>query len=54
MYVYQTYVDGLKGTDLWDDTAKDIAKQKAVDYVNKNLSVEVTKFLEKNGTVIED
>lgn len=54
MYVYQTYVDGLKGTDLWDDTAKDIAKQKAVDYVNKNLSAEVTKFLEQNGTVIED
>ena len=54
IYVYQTYVEGLKGTDLWNDTAKDIAKQKAVDYVNKNLSAEVTKFLEKNGTVIEE
>ena len=44
MYVYQTYVDSLKGTDLWDDAAKETARQKAVEYVNKNLSVEAIKF----------
>ena len=54
MYVYQTYVDSLKGTDLWNDAAKETARQKAVQYINKNLSAEAIKFLEQNGTVIED
>lgn len=53
-YVFQTYVEGLKGTDLWDEAAKQAARQKAIEYVNKNLSAEAVKFLEQNGTVIED
>jgi accessory colonization factor AcfC len=53
-YVYQTYVDNLKGTDLWDDIAKETAKQKAVEYINKNLSIETVKFLEQNGTVLKE
>lgn len=54
MYVYQTYVDSLKGTDLWDEVAKETARQKAVEYVNKNLSAEAIKFLEQNETIVED
>ena len=53
-YVFQTYVEGLKGTDLWDDTAKQTAQQKAFEYIQKNLSSEVVKFLEQNGTVLEE
>lgn len=53
-YVYQTYVESLKGTDLWDDAAKQAAQQKAFEYVQKNLSSEVIKFLEQNGTVLEE
>ena len=53
-YVFQTYVEGLKGTDLWDDTAKQAAQQKAFEYIQKNLSSEVVKFLEQNGTILEE
>ena len=53
-YVFQTYVEGLKGTDLWDDAAKQAAQQKAFEYIQKNLSSEVVKFLEQNGTVLEE
>lgn len=54
IYVYQTYVEGLKGTDLWDENAKQAAQQKAFDYISKNLSSEIIKFLQQNGTVIEE
>ena len=54
MYVYQTYVDNLKGTDLWDNAAKETAKQKAFEYINKNLSTEVVNFLEQNGTTLKE
>lgn len=54
IYVYQTYVEGLKGTDLWDENAKQAAQQKAFDYISKNLSSEIVKFLQQNGTVIEE
>ena len=54
MYVYQTYVDSLKGTDLWDDAAKETARQKAFEYINKNLSTEVVNFLEQNGATIKE
>lgn len=53
-YVFQTYVEGLKGTDLWDDAAKQTAREKAFEYINKNLSAEVVKFLKQNGTVLEE
>lgn len=53
-YVFQTYVEELKGTDLWDDAAKQAAQQKAFEYIQKNLSSEVVKFLEQNGTVLEE
>lgn len=54
MYVYQTYVDSLKGTDLWDDVAKETARQKAFEYINKNLSTEVVNFLEQNGATLKE
>lgn len=54
MYVYQTYVDSLKGTDLWNDAAKETARQKAFEYINKNLSTEVVNFLEQNGATLKE
>lgn len=48
-YVYQTYVENLKGTDLWDDKAMLNAKEQAVNYIKQNLPKSVIEFLEKNG-----
>lgn len=48
-YVYQIYVENLKGTDLWDDKAMLSAKEQAVNYIKQNLPKEVMTFLEKNG-----
>lgn len=48
-YVYQIYVENLKGTDLWDDKAMLNAKEQAVNYIKQNLPKEVVVFLEKNG-----
>jgi uncharacterized membrane protein YgaE (UPF0421/DUF939 family) len=53
-YVFQTYVEGLKGTDLWDDAAKQTAREKAFEYINKNLSKEVINFLEQNEKTLEE
>ena len=53
-YVFQTYVEGLKGTDLWDDAAKQIAREKAFEYINKNLSKEMINFLEQNEKTLEE
>ena len=53
-YVYQTYVEGLKGTSLWDEEAMKNASQQAVNYVQKNLSKDVVEFLEANGKTLED
>lgn len=48
-YVYQTYVESLKGTDKWDDAAKKEAQDKAINYIINNTSVEMKKYLQKNG-----
>lgn len=53
-YVYQTYVEGLKGTSLWNEEAMKNANQQAVSYIQKNLSKDVIKFLEENGKTLED
>lgn len=51
-YVYQTYVENLKGTNLWDQKAMLNAKEQAVNYIKKNLSQEIINFLEKHGKVV--
>lgn len=52
-YVYQTYVENLKGTSLWNQEAMQNASQKAAEYIQKNLSKEVISFLEQNGKTLE-
>lgn len=53
-YVYQTYVEGLKGTSLWNEEAMKNASKQAADYIQKNLSIQVVDFLQKNGKTLED
>lgn len=52
-YVYQTYVENLKGTNLWNQEAMHNASQKAAEYIQKNLSKEMVNFLEQNGKTLE-
>lgn len=53
-YVYQTYVEGLKGTSLWNEEAMKNASQQAATYIQKNLPKNVVEFLEANGKTLED
>ena len=46
-YTYQTYVENLKGTSLWDKTAMETANQKAIDYIKNNA--DMVKYLQDNG-----
>ena len=48
-YVYQTYVEGLKGTTLWDADAMKEASSRAMEYINANLTEEAKAFISKNG-----
>lgn len=48
-FVYQTYVEGLKGTSLWDKNAMKEASSRAMEYVNANLTEEAKAFISKNG-----
>ena len=48
-FVYQTYVEGLKGTSLWDENAMKEASNRAMEYVKANLTEDVKAFISKNG-----
>ena len=48
-YAYQTYVESIKGTDRWDEAAQKIAQDKALNYIINNTSLEMKKYLQKNG-----
>lgn len=48
-YVYQTYVEELKGTTLWDADAMKEASNRAMEYINANLTEEAKAFISKNG-----
>ena len=48
-YVYQTYVEKLKGTTLWDADAMKEASSRAMEYINANLTEEAKVFISKNG-----
>lgn len=48
-YTYQTYVENLKGTSLWNKEAMETANQKAVEYIKNNLSADMVKYLQDNG-----
>ena len=49
-YVYQTYVEELKGTTLWDADAMKEASNRAMEYINANLTEEAKAFISTNGT----
>lgn len=53
-YVYQTYVENLKGTSAWNEEAMKIANQKAVDYITKNLPANVKEYFNRQGTNLQD
>lgn len=48
-YIYQTYVEKLKGTTLWDADAMKEASNRAMEYINANLTEEAKAFISKNG-----
>ena len=48
-FVYQTYVEGLKGTSLWNENAMKEASNRAMEYVKANLTEDVKAFISKNG-----
>ena len=48
-FVYQTYVEELKGTSLWDENAMKEASSRAMEYINANLTEEAKAFISKNG-----
>lgn len=48
-YVYQTYVEELKGTTLWDADAMKEASSRAMEYIKANLTEEAKAFISKNG-----
>lgn len=52
-YVYQTYVENRKGTDLWDQDAMNTARQQAIDYIKNHLRQDIMKYLNANDIDIE-
>lgn len=48
-YVYQIYVEGLKGTDAWDTEAMQKANSMAVDYIKNRLSQEALDYIAASG-----
>ena len=48
-FVYQTYVEGLKGTSLWDENAMKEASNRAMEYITANLTEDAKAFISKNG-----
>lgn len=53
-FVYQTYVEGLKGTSFWDEKAMKEANDKAVEYIVGHLSKDAMKYIEANGQDVVD
>lgn len=47
-YTYQTFVENMKGTTLWDDAAKEAALNKALDYAKMNLSDKAKNLITKD------
>ena len=53
-YVYQTYVEELKRTSLWDKTAMQTANQKAIDYIYNHLSQEAINYIVSKGQIVDE
>ena len=54
VYVHQTYVEGLKGTSLWDSAAMAEANKQASSYIKNNLPKEVEEYLNSQGKNVEE
>jgi type II secretory pathway pseudopilin PulG len=52
-YVYQTYVEAIKGTPGWNKTTIKEANDKAIAYIKGNLSEQMITYLKSNGKDIE-
>lgn len=50
---YQSYVEALKGTDMWTAEAQETALNKALDTIKKQLTLESKEFITKNYGDIE-
>ena len=53
-FVYQTYVEGLKGTSLWDENAMKEASNRAMEYIKANLTADAKAFITNNGKDIAE
>lgn len=53
-YTYQTFVENMKGTTLWDDAAKEVALNKALDYAKMNLSDKAKSLIIKDYGDLEN
>lgn len=47
-FTYQTFVEEIKGTNLWDEEAKKKAMQKTVDYVKTTMSQKAKDYVVAN------
>lgn len=50
---YQSYVEALKGTNMWTTEAQKTALNKALDTIKKQLTLESKEFITKNYGDIE-
>lgn len=51
---YQSYVEGLKGTNAWTKEAQERALNMALDTIKKQLTQESVKFISENYGNIEE
>lgn len=47
-YTYQTYVEEIKGTNVWDKEAQAAAMKKTVDYVKGTLTPQAKDYIVAN------
>lgn len=52
--VYQTYVEDIKGTDLWNQETQQEALKKALEMAKSQLSTEVTAYVAENFGDVEE
>ena len=47
-FTYQTYVEEIKGTTLWDKDAQERAMQKTIDYVKNTMTQQAKDYIVAN------
>jgi len=52
-YTYQTYVEAIKGTNLWDKEAQEKALNDTVTYVKNQLAPKSIEFITENYGDVE-